>query len=96
MLTLNHLHVIEPHGDLVRIEPNERNIRITLLPSAEPIKQVRIKWSFDTSFMQKVMPDTWGVALADMKWHTLPLPHPAQWYFAAYDGKYTHGFGVKT
>lgn len=75
---------------------NDDGTLITLLPSAQPIKQVKLKWSFDTAFMKTVLPDTWGIALADLQWQSLPLPHPAQWYFAAFDGIYTHGFSVKT
>lgn len=96
MLFHHQYQIIEPSENLVRVESTEQSVRIVLSPSAQPIKQVRVKWLFDTSFMQKVLADTWGVALADLAWRTLPLPHPAQWYFLAYDGSHTHGFGVKT
>ena len=95
MLT-NRFQIIEPEENLVCIDSNQNNVRITLLPSGKPILHVKIKWFFDTSFMRKVLADTWGVALADLQWRELPLPHPAQWYFAAFDGTHTHGFGVKT
>ncbi len=96
MLIHHPFQILEPSEELVRVETACDGVRITLLPSEVPIKQVRIQWKFDTSWMQKVLPDTWGVALADLQWHTLPLPHPAQWYFLAFDGIHTHGFGVKT
>ena len=92
----NRFQIIEPCADAVRVEPGERGWCITLMPGTEPIKAVRVKWFFDTTWMKKVLIDTWGVALADLQWRELPLPHPAQWYFAAYDGTHTHGFGVKT
>lgn len=95
---LNHhpFHIIEPSEDLVKLVPCEHGYRILLSPDDQPIKQVRVTWHFDTSFMKKVLADTWGVALADLEWRSLPLEHPAQWYFAAYDGTHTHCFGVKT
>ena len=96
MLINHHFHVLEPEGKRVKTEQGADGLRIWLLPGEEPVEQVRVKWSFDTSFMQKILADTWGVALADLEWVTLPLKHPAQWYFAAFDGTYTHGFGVKT
>lgn len=96
MLTNNRFQIIEPAEELLRAEPTDRGLRITLLPSATPIKTVRVKWFFDTLFMQKVLADTWGVARADLQWRSLPLPHPAQWYFTAFDGERIHGFGVKT
>ena len=96
MLTHNRFQITDPVEKLVRVEADNDNLQIFLLPSPNPIKYVRIHWAFDTSFMKKVLPDTWGVALADMEWRTLPLPRPAPWYFLAFDGTYTHGFGVKT
>jgi alpha-galactosidase len=96
MLTDTNVQILEPTAALVKTEAQDTGLRIWLLPSCEPICRVRVKWCFDTSFMQMVLADTWGVALADLQWRALPLPHPAQWYFAAYDGLHTHGFGVKT
>jgi alpha-galactosidase len=96
MLTTATAQILEPLGDIARLELGPNGPRIWLSPSQSPVKQVRVKWFFDTSFMQKVLPDCWGVALADLEWVTLPLKHPAQWYFAAFDGQRTHGFGVKT
>ena len=96
MLLNNDFQITEPAKELVTVELDEHGVRSSLLPSPEPIKQVRIKWFFDTSFMKKVLADTWGVALADLEWVTLPLSHPAQWYFTAFDGEHTHSFGVKT
>ena len=96
MLSSHSYQIIAPCADLVRVEPCEHGCRITLLPSPAPVKAVRIKWFLDTAWMQKVLIDTWGVALADLQWRTLPLEQPALWYFAAFDGKHTHGFGVKT
>ena len=95
MLTNNRFQIIEPEENWVCIESAQNNVRITLLPSDKPISCVRVKWFFDTAFMRKVLADTWGVALADLQWRELPLPHPAQWYFLAFDGRHTHGFGVK-
>ncbi|MBQ8718347.1 MAG: hypothetical protein IJY66_03695 [Clostridia bacterium] len=96
MLISNRYQIAEPAQNLVRIEKDTDELRIFLSPSTQPIKYVRVKWFFDTSFMKKVLADTWGVALADLQWRTLPLPHPAQWYFTAFDGEHTHSFGVKT
>ena len=96
LLNNKNYKIIEPCGGLVSLEPNGTNLQIYLSPSPTPIKQVRIKWFFDTSFMKLVLADTWGVALADLGWRTLPLKHAAQWYFAVFDGEHTYGFGVKT
>ena len=96
MLIDNRFEILEPLAAMVRMERGESGFRIWLSPCDEPIKYVRVKWFFDTAFMKKVLADTWGVALADLEWVTLPLKHPAQWYFSAFDGEHTHGFGVKT
>jgi alpha-galactosidase len=96
MLIDNRFEILEPLATMVRMERGESGFRIWLSSCDEPIKYVRVKWFFDTSFMKKVLADTWGVALADLEWVTLPLKHPAQWYFSAFDGEHTHGFGVKT
>lgn len=86
MLNIHPFQIVEPSHDLVELVPSEHGHRILLSPSDQPIKRVRVAWHFDTSFMTKVLADTWGVALADLEWRSLPLEHAAQWYFAAYDG----------
>jgi alpha-galactosidase len=96
MIFNGNFKVLEPASDVVRVEQGEGSIHIILTPSITAVKQVKIKWFFDTSFMKKVLPDSWGVALANLGWKTLPLERPAEWYFAAFDGEHTHGFGVKT
>lgn len=96
MIFNGNFKILEPASDVVRVEQGVGSIHIILIPSITAVKQVKIKWFFDTSFMKKVLPDSWGVALANLGWKTLPLERPAEWYFAAFDGEHTHGFGVKT
>jgi len=73
MLTMQNAEIMDPRDGSVRLEATENGIRIRILPTGVPIKQAKIKWFFDTSFMKKVLPDTWGVALADLEWLQLPL-----------------------
>lgn len=96
MLFDGNFRVLTPTDGSVTIEQTSEALRITLSPSLTPTKEVRVKWFFDTSFMKKILPDSWGVGLSDLGWRELPLEKPAEWYFAAYDGEHTHGFGVKT
>ena len=78
MLADNPFQILKPSEHLVCTKSKENSACITLLPSNKPISHVRVKWFFDTSFKRKVLADTWGVALADLQWRELPLPHPAQ------------------
>jgi alpha-galactosidase len=96
MLFRDNIKILTPTDGSVRLDAREGSLAIWLAPTSHPVSSVEIKWYFDTSFMKKVLADTWGVARADLSWRPLPLARPAEWYFLAYDGERTHGFGVKT
>lgn len=96
MLFLDRLQVISPADGSVRVDAADQGVHIWLLPNGKPVKEVVLKWHFDTSFMKQVLADSWGVARADLCWSVLPLERPAEWYFLAFDGERTHGFGVET
>ena len=96
MIFHDNAKILTPRDGAARLVPGENTLGIWLDPVGTPVSDVQIKWYFDTSFMKKVLADSWGVARADLSWRPLPLEHPAEWYFLAFDGERTHGFGVKT
>lgn len=96
MLFRDNIKILTPTDGSVRLDAREGSVAIWLAPTSHPVSSVEIKWYFDTSFVKKVLADSWGVARADLSWRPLPLARPAEWYFLAYDGERTHGFGVKT
>ena len=96
MLLQNLVKILAPSDGSVRLVQGDGCVAVWLDPGTHPVASVKIKWYFDTSFMKRVLADSWGVARADLSWRPLPLSRPAEWYFLAHDGERTHGFGVKT
>jgi len=88
--------ILAPDSSLVSLEHTNDSIKLILSPSSAPVREVAVKWSFDTSFMKKILADSWGVARGDLGWRAPDKERRAEWYFCAFDGERTYGFGVKT
>ena len=81
MLLQNLVKILAPSDGSVRLVQGDGCVAVWLDPGTHPVASVKIKWYFDTSFMKRVLADSWGVARADLSWRPLPLSRPAEWYF---------------
>lgn len=71
-------------------------LQISLSETQKPIKRIRVHWSGDYSDIIQVLGDSMGVAKGNLAWLPIIPENMMPWYFCAYDGKGTHGYGVKT
>lgn len=92
----DNFKVLFPEDGSVTVSKSADSYKITLTPKGTPVKEVRVKWFFDTSFMKKILADSWGVARGDLGWKSPDFNKRAEWYFLAFDGERTTGYGVKT
>lgn len=76
--------------------PEEHCCSVCLSASSTPIKRIRMRWRGDNHEICSVLRDSWCVAPKDLGWMPIIAEQPMPWYFYAFDGVCTHGYGVKT
>ena len=102
VFTESGTHELEHTGDTwqsknIQMELNiSRMVSITLAPSPEAIKRIRIRWKGDNHSVKLILNDQWERACGDIFWQCVQPEKILPWYFNAFDGKITNGYGVKT
>ncbi|MBC8065331.1 MAG: hypothetical protein H7Y17_10905 [Chlorobia bacterium] len=64
-------------------------------PEIEPTR-IAIRWQGDIVGVRRFLGDHWERSYGDLEWRAEIPDRPMPWYFLAYDGKRTHGYGVRT
>ena len=77
--------VVKPAGLLVSLSA----------PNAG-VKRVHLRWNGDVADGQRFLGDHWERAYGDLEWRGIVPDRAKPWYFAAWDGARTHGYGVQT
>ncbi|HEY3933065.1 MAG TPA: hypothetical protein VGL65_00455 [Gemmatimonadales bacterium] len=80
----------------VTIVPAPRSSRVTLSAPADAIKRIRLRWHADLGGVRLAMGDAWERAYGDLKWRGIEPDRSMPWYALAWDGHFTHGYGVRT
>jgi alpha-galactosidase len=84
------------HGASVRAQVEQDCVRLSL--EAESCRPTRIamRWQGDVAGVRRYLGDAWERSYGELEWRAEVPNRPMPWYFAAYDGKRTHGYGVRT
>ena len=85
-------------GDVTVIaEPRaDGAVQVSLSAPKAPVKRLHLRWNGRTAFFKLVLGDAWERAYGDLEWVAPAAERILPWYFAAWDGKQTHGYGVHT
>jgi alpha-galactosidase len=70
--------------------------RITLAAPADEIRRIRIRWTADLQHVRLLLGDAWERAYGDLEWRGMAPDRTMPWYAATWDGRETHGYGVRT
>jgi len=71
-------------------------LAVTLAAPKSAVKRLHLRWHGRMDACRLVLGDTWERAYGDLAWQSLVPEHVLPWYFAAWDGACTHGYGVLT
>ena len=71
-------------------------VAVSLTSPSVGIKRVHLRWHGAISAGHRFMGDHWERAYGDLEWRGLVPDRAMPWYFAAWDGSRTHGYGVMT
>lgn len=84
-------------GDGVAVEAKVLADHVSLsLRSPGKVCHVQLRWRGDLTAIKRYLGDHWERSYADLEWRGTVAGRPMPWYFMAFDGKATHGYGVRT
>src|SRR6185503_96451 len=58
--------------------------------------RLQLRWRGSLAPTRLIMGDAWERGYGDIEWRGLVPDRVMPWYFAAWDGRLTHGYGVRT
>ncbi|MDE3054045.1 MAG: hypothetical protein KGN74_04520 [Gemmatimonadota bacterium] len=66
------------------------------LAASVPVARLYFRWTADLSGTRLVMGDAWERGYGDLAWRGFEPDRVMPWYVAAFDGRRTDGYGVRT
>ena len=83
-------------GVEVTTAPQTNGLAVTLSAPTPAVRRLHLRWHGRMDACRLVLGDAWERAYGDLAWQGLVPEHALPWYFAAWDGTHTHGYGVLT
>lgn len=65
-------------------------------PSPVPIKRIKLRWNNKNFQIERILNDTFDRSTNNLAWDCIKPDRELPWYFATFDGTYTHCYGVET
>ncbi|HEY3940590.1 MAG TPA: hypothetical protein VGL97_24390 [Bryobacteraceae bacterium] len=81
-------------GIAVSAEPRERTIPLRI--EAASLSRMRLRWRAKVPEFWRLLNDDWERSYGDLEWRCMVGDRVLPWYFLAFDGQATHGYGVQT
>ncbi len=79
----------------LRLNPTPSGVSVKLQGRAK-VSHIQLRWRQDFSHIERYLGDHWERSYGDLEWRGTVAGRPMPWYFMAYDGHRTHGYGVRT
>jgi alpha-galactosidase len=89
-------HEWRGNGLVISTEDATGALRVRLSAPGAAVKRVQLRWRGKTDAIRLALGDAWERGYGDLEWRGLVPDRAMPWYFAAYDGQVTHGYGVRT
>lgn len=68
---------------------------VTLLAPKSAVKRLHLRWRIPIEGIRLVLGDAWERGYGDLEWRGVTPDRVLPWYWAAWDGRHTHGYGVR-
>ena len=81
---------------VVGINVTENECAISLTAPTTALTHVRLRWQARVNAELRFLGDHWERSYGDLGWRVMTPERVLPWYFASYDEKSLHGYGVKT
>jgi len=83
-------------GMSVHIEPAANGMPIRIEAPDAPLLRLHLRWRAAVPERWRILNDQWERSYGDLEWGEVIGERVLPWYFLAFDGRATHGYGVAT
>ena len=83
-------------GISVHIEPAANGMPIRIEAPEAPLLRLHLRWRSAVPERWRILNDQWERSYGDLEWRGMVGERVLPWYFLAFDGRTTHGYGVAT
>lgn len=83
-------------GVQVDAEPRAGTLPVRVRAETTPLVRLRLRWKAAPPERWRILNDQWERSYGDLEWRCLSGDRVLPWYFLAFDGRATHGYGVAT
>jgi alpha-galactosidase len=83
-------------GIAVEAEPHGSGLPVRIQAPEAALMRVRLRWKAKVPERWRILNDQWERSYGDLEWRGLLGERILPWYFLAFDGQATHGYGVAT
>ncbi|MGO9258225.1 MAG: hypothetical protein ACLQU1_18205 [Bryobacteraceae bacterium] len=83
-------------GISVEAEPRGAGLPVRIEAPEAPLMRVRLRWKANVPERWRILNDQWERSYGDLEWRGMLGERILPWYFLAFDGQATHGYGVAT
>ena len=83
-------------GISVEAEPSAAGMPIRIEAPEAPLLRVHLRWHAAVPERWCILNDQWERSYGDLEWRGLAAGRVLPWYFLAFDGRATHGYGLAT
>ena len=83
-------------GVAVEAEPDGSRLPVRITAPDAALMRVRLRWKANVPERWRILNDQWERSYGDLEWRGLLGERVLPWYFLAFDGQATHGYGVAT
>ena len=85
----------EDAGVVVATSPLQGSLRVQLSSPSSAVRRLRLRWRGRLDAVRQLMGDAWERGYGDLEWRGFVPDRVMPWYFAAFDGRFTHAYGVR-
>lgn len=83
-------------GIAVEAQPQGAALPIGIEAPRTPLVRIHLRWYARVPERWRILNDQWERSYGDLEWRGMIGERILPWYFLAYDGQATHGYGVAT
>jgi alpha-galactosidase len=83
-------------GIVVGVEPRGAGMPVRVAAPPAALSRVRLRWRARVPGHWRILNDQWERSYGDLEWRGIVGERVLPWYFLAFDGLATHGYGVQT
>ena len=83
-------------GIAVESNPQGAELPISIEAPRTPLERIHLRWRARVPERWRILNDQWERSYGDLEWRGMIGERILPWYFQAFDGQATHGYGVAT